>query len=138
MSYRCPTCNRYFRNKNQWHSCVEIDIEEHLKNKPEQIVDTVNYLLEEVKRFGDMEINPIKTSIQFRAGATFLSMRVKRDRCELEFQLPFEVINEFLIVKSVRISKKRVWYVVYIDCIEDIDNELLEWLKESYLLIKNA
>jgi predicted transport protein len=134
MSWVCPNCNREYRNKNQWHSCVKVDINVHLENKPQNIVDTVQKLISEISKFGSIEISPIKTAIQFRKGATFLSIRVKKDRCELEFQLPFDV-EEFSIVKKVRVSSKRVYYLVYIDSVEDVDNQLLSWIKEAYKLI---
>ena len=137
MSWICPTCNKEFRNKNQWHSCARLSIEDHLKNKSDNIKETVIKLIEEIQKLGRIEFNPVKSTIQVRAGATFLSIKPKKDLIELELQLTYEV-SEFPIVKSVRISSNRVWHLIYIDNLEDIDPQLLTWIKESYDLITSS
>ena len=137
MSWICPNCHKEFRNVNQWHSCARLSIEDHIKNKPEFIQRTTSILIEKIKVFGDMEFNPVKSTIQVKAGATFLSIKPKKDVVELEFQLPYE-INEFPIVKNIRISGKRVLHHIYIDNPVDIDEQLMTWINESYQLVKSS
>jgi Domain of unknown function (DUF5655) len=137
MTWICPVCSKEFRNNNQWHSCARLSLDDHLRNKPEKIKQTVYKLIDEIQKFGDIELNPVKSIIQVRAGATFLSIKPKKDLIELEFQLSFEV-NEFPIVKCVRISSNRVLHLMYIDTINDIDKQLIGWIHDSYILVTSS
>jgi len=134
MSWICPECGKLFRNRNQWHSCFTLNLEDHLRNKPETIRNVVLDLISEVELFGPIELNPVKSVIQVKAGATFLSIKPKKDFVELEFQLG-EEIDQFPIHKTVRISRNRVLHFMYIQSGEDINDQLKMWLKDSYLLV---
>src|SRR5210317_1486350 len=98
MGWRCPECGKTFRNTNQWHSCYRLDQSAHLINKPEHIIEAYKKLHEAIVGFGDVEINSVKTAIQIRAGATFLTIKLKSDHIILEFQLN-HAINDFPVHK---------------------------------------
>ena len=111
MSWICPECGKLFRNRNQWHSCFTLNLEDHLRNKPETIRNVVLDLISEVELFGPIELNPVKSVIQVKAGATFLSIKPKKDFVELEFQLG-EEIDQFPIHKTVRYPETG-YYISY-------------------------
>ena len=136
MPWTCPECGKSFRNTNQWHSCYIIDIEIHLRNKSAIIKDLYHRLESIINKFGTIEINPIKTAIQFRSGATFLTVRIRPQFLELEFQLDREV-DLFPVHKKVKISGKRTLHFVYIQDPADVNDQLISWLNESYLLVKD-
>ncbi len=137
MNWKCPDFGKIFRNKNQWHSCYIVNIENHLKNKNQNIQETVKFLIEKIREFGDIKLNPVKSVIKVRSGATFMSIKLKKEYIELEFQLGYEV-NEFPIHRAVRISKNRVLHFLTIDSIEDVDEQLIKWLNDSFKLVKNT
>ncbi len=134
MTWICPDCKKEFRNKNQEHSCARVPIDDHFKNKPGQIRMIFDRLMQEAHQFGDISVNPVKTSIQVKAGATFLSVRTKRDRVEIEFQLGRE-IAKLPITRSFRISKNRVLHTAVLERFDQVNKELVGWLQESYELI---
>ena len=134
MVWICNKCGREFRNKNQWHSCYTVGIEDHLAKRPDEIREIFHALLDRCAEFGEIEVIPVKSSIQFRSGAVFLSLKIKKDKVELEFQLP-EEWNDPRILKSVKVSGKRVFYAAVIKEISDVDEVLLGRIKESYGLI---
>ena len=134
MTWTCPTYGREFRNKNQEHSCARVPVDDHFKNKPIEIRMIYDRLMQEVTRFGDISVNPVNTPIQVKAGATFLSVRPKRDRLEIEFQLGRE-IAKLPVTKSLRISKNRVLHVAVLESYEQVNQELTQWLREAYELV---
>ena len=134
MTWICPTCNKKFRNKNQEHSCARVPIDDHFSGKPSNIRMIYDRLMQEVHRFGEVTVNSVKTSIQIKAGATFLSVRPKRDRVEIEFQLGRE-ISTFPITRSFRISKNRVLHSATLESYDQVNQELVRWLRESYELV---
>ena len=137
MSWTCPICSKQFRNENQWHSCAITGLDKHLANKPEQIIEAYNKIMSEVSKFGEIHVNPVKTSIQIKARANFLSLKPKKQQIEMEFQLGREC-NEGPVYRTVRISGKRVLHFAAIDNINDIDTHLIDLLKESFDLVSKA
>jgi len=82
MTWTCPECQKEFRNKNQWHSCARIAIDNHFLNKDPSTKDTFNALMNIVNEFGPVTINSIKTVIHLKSGATFLSITPKKNYLE--------------------------------------------------------
>lgn len=135
MSWTCPECGKSFRNKNQWHSCYTLNLDDHLLKKSHEIRELVYQLISKLETFGEIELNPVKSVIQVKAGATFLSIKPKKDYVELEFQLG-EEIDEFPIHRTIRISGNRVLHFLCLQTVDDINDQLIRWLKASYLLVK--
>jgi len=135
--WTCPECGKKFRNKNQWHSCYILSLNDHLKNKPENIRNTVIQLIKKIEKFGAIQMNPVRSVIQLKAGATFLSIKPRKNHVELEFQLGRR-IDEFPIHQAVKISGKRFLHFLYLQDPEDIDEILITWLHESYHLISDT
>ena len=134
MSWTCPGCDRTFRHTNQWHSCIRRTVSDHLKNKPDLIKEILHKLIGVVSAFDGVVVDPVKTAIQFKAGATFLSVKVKKDCLQLEFQLRDEV-DEFPIYRNVRVSKERVLHFAVLEEPEEIEGPLVDWLREAHDLI---
>ena len=82
-------------------------------------------------------MNPVRSVIQLKAGATFLSIKPRKNHVELEFQLGRR-IDEFPIHLAVKISGKRFLHFLYLQDPEDIDKLLITWLHESYHLISET
>jgi len=135
MTWICPDCKKEFRNKNQAHSCARVDLEDHLKGKSSQVKATFEKLMREIRKFGEITLNPVKTSIQVKTGSTFLSIRLKKMNIEIEFQLGSEV-NEPPFYKNFRISKNRVLHFAVLKNPEDVNAKLISLLRKSYELVK--
>ncbi|NIO48435.1 MAG: hypothetical protein GTN73_03200 [Candidatus Aminicenantes bacterium] len=134
MTWTCPNCKKEFRNKNQVHSCAKVDLEDHLKNKSPQVIATFDKLMRELGKFGEITLNPVITSVQVRAGATFLSVKPKKECMEIEFQLSDEV-NKLPIYKNIRISRNRVLHFAILKGPQEVNTQLINWLKKSYELV---
>jgi hypothetical protein len=52
--------------------------------------------MQELNNLAGITVNPVKTSIQIKASATFLSIKVKKTHLELEFQLSEEIDPPYL------------------------------------------
>ncbi len=134
MTWVCPKCKKVFKNKNQAHSCAIVDLSEHIKNKPPHVKATFDKLIQELNKIGKININPVKTSIQVKATATFLSIQPKKDHIKIEFQLGSE-IDEFPIYKTFQISKNRVLHFAILKNPQDVNTKLMSWLEKSYELV---
>ncbi len=135
MPYTCPTCKRTVSGPNQYHSCYITDKETHLKKMGTEIEALFETLLSFLQSFDVIEIIYLKTCIQFKIGATFLSVYPRKDRLILEFQLRREE-DQFPIYFCKRMSKNRVLHRIAIAEIVDFDQQLRNWLLEAYHTIK--
>ena len=136
MPWICEICGREFRNKNQFHSCEQSTIEQHLEGKPEYIVEIFHKLLDIISEFGEFELLPLKTVIQAQRSSTFLSIYLKKNKVHLEFQAAKEKIHPS-ITKSIKISKSRFFHFADFKNKKEIDNELISIIKEAYNLSPN-
>lgn len=137
MAWTCPNCQKEFRNKNQWHSCARVDIDKHFLNKAPSTKTTFDALMNIVNEFGPVTVDSIKTAIQLRCGATFLSITPKKNYLELAFSLPYSA-DEFPVFKTIRVSSKRVLHYLVLEDVQEIDEQLKSWLKQAYDLIYHA
>ncbi len=136
MTWICPTCKKRFRNRNQEHSCALVDIERHFKNKSPEIRTIYDRLMAAIRNFGTIEVNSVKTSIQVRAGANFLSIMPKRNKVQIEFQLNREVLAP-PVYRNLRISRNRVLHYAVLESTKDINARMIRLLRESYDLVRN-
>jgi hypothetical protein len=83
MPWTCPNCKRTLPGPNQYHSCYITDRETHTSKMNEEILQTFELLYHYTSGFEDVEILYLKTCIQFKIGATFLSVYPKKDRLVL-------------------------------------------------------
>lgn len=131
----CPECSRTFKNKNQWHSCVNTSVDTFLHGKPEPLISLYHLLINSVKKFGPLQIQTVQSAILVKTGSTFLEIKFAKDHLRIAFYLDHET-KEFPVVKSLRVSKNRVAHVVCLGKKEDLDSQMINWLKHSYLLVK--
>jgi len=133
MTWICPECQKRFKNKNQIHSCARVDLEDHFVNKSVEVRATFDELMRGLEGLADITLNPVKTSIQVRASATFLSVKPKMHHVEIEFQMGDEV-KEHPVYRTVRISKNRVLHFAILESARDVDVQVLDWLRQAYEL----
>jgi hypothetical protein len=84
-----------------------------------------------IKTLGKSQENASSSTINFKNGATFLVLKPKKSRMEIEFVLPDEK-NEFPVYKVFRISKNRVAHYVAVEKAGEIDAQVKKWLKAAY------
>lgn len=133
--WTCSNCGRSFRNTNQDHSCLLINSESHFFNKHQQVIDTFEKIKNEVLLFEDVRINSVKNAILFRAKSTFLAIKPKKNFLDIEFVLD-EKIEEFPIHKSVQASKFKWAHFVRLESPEEVDEQLLSWIRKAYDICK--
>lgn len=134
----CPKCNRSFKNTNQIHTCKLVTKASILGKRSQHISDLYETLIQEVKKFGDFREEAVLPDVFFlKTKSTFLMVKAKTKWIDVEFFL--EKLEDVPPVKKyLQTSKRRVVHVVSIDSEEDIDEQLIDWLRRSYELIANA
>jgi hypothetical protein len=86
-----------------------------------------------VKKFDEVKIHCSKSTINFSVENTFLVIKPKRERLDIEFLMDDEII-EHPVYKSFKAYKSRYALFARIESEDDINKNLLKLLKRSYKL----
>lgn len=87
--------------------------------------------MKRIKKFGAFNISPAIGSIMVTREGTFLAIKAKREWLDIEFLLNRE-LNDFRIHKTFWATKSRCAHFIRLETPDDVDDQLLLWLKESY------
>ena len=129
--WTCPDCGRTFRNTNQDHSCVVIDLELHFVNKDQNVKDTFEKIKDIAMSLGNVKINSVKNAILFQAKSQFLAVKPKKNILDTEFVLD-EPVEGFPIHKTVQANKTKWAHFVRLESPEEVDEQLISWIKRAH------
>ena len=136
--WTCPNCRRKFRNTNQYHSCQLVDKESFFHRRPPHFKKLYKIIKNYVKDLGEFRQEAVLPDvIFFKTKSTFLAIKVKMAWLDIEFFLD-HLEDEPPVKKYLQTSKRRFAHLVSIDEEEDINDQLLDWIRESYELIAGA
>jgi hypothetical protein len=132
-NWKCPKCNRIFQRKNQMHSCKSFPIEKHFENK-DPAKEVYKYLFKVVnKKVGKCKEISLPCCIHWFGNYDFIALLPKKDKLEVRFALNRK-INSPRVFNNFPPSSKYYMICLYIQSKDEVDEELLKWLKESYTL----
>jgi Domain of unknown function (DUF5655) len=129
--WTCPKCGRRFVGRNMSHACGDYSVEAFLAGKGERARELFNVFEGLVAACGPYEVAPAKTRVAFMGRVPFASANSLSDRgMNIHFGLPRRL-------RSRRIRKEEElgsWFVHHlrITSVDELDDELLAWLRESY------
>ena len=129
--WTCPKCQSKFKNRNQDHSCGQFSIEKVFENRPHEIFELFKTIYNEVKELGTMQIRAVKNGVMFSVNSTFLALKPHSKYLAVEFACG-NAYEEFPIERCVKISKTEFAHIMRIESPDEIDIQLLNWLKEAY------
>jgi hypothetical protein len=131
--WQCPKCKREFTKKNQNHSCVVYPIEKHYKGKEDSKGLFEKLVAQIEENIGDVKIESLPCCIHLVSSYTFCGVWLLKDKIRLDFRVPYKIDSE-RIVKEEQLSTNRQLYYLEIKEEKDIDEELLNWVSDSYFL----
>lgn len=136
--WTCKKCNREFIKNNQSHSCVVYSIDNHFQGKGEKSKTLFYALTESIEdNVGKLKIEALPCCIHLVSHYTFSGVWILKDKIRLDFRVDYEIKSK-RFVKVEKLSTNRILYFVEISNEENIDSELLGWLKDSYNLRKSS
>lgn len=131
--WKCPACRRNFGKKNQWHSCVSQSVESHFRGKNPKLKEIYEKLFTWLEDLGPIRVDAVKSSINLAGKYHFGGLTVRKDYVRLGF-LSDEMIQDARIVRTERIGPKQIGHSVILRAPEDLDDQVMSWLKRAYRL----
>lgn len=131
MPWTCPDCQRVFARNKQAHSCESYSLEPLFARSQPGVRALYDLLIEKLRSFGTIDIRASQYNINIRNLSTFLNIMPERDHLTIVF-LRREMLDEFPVYQSYRQSSVRWANYVKIESPEEINHQLLAWLKDAY------
>jgi hypothetical protein len=129
----CPECGRKFSRIKQSHSCIQYHIEDLFFGKTDQVRRLYEVLTARMMEFGEIDFHIGKWSLTIRRLSTFLSVMVEKNHLTLVF-ISSQPIDEFPVYQNYQHSATRFSNAVKIEYEEEIDDQLIRWLREAWEL----
>jgi hypothetical protein len=131
--WRCPQCGRRFRRRTREHSCDVRSLAAHLDRASPEVKDVAAAVLDAFADIGPHAVVPVKTMILLRATSNFGSLVVRRNAVEVGFILPRN-FSHARIHKTEKMGPSKYAHHTRLSSIDDLDAQLVKWLKEAYEL----
>jgi hypothetical protein len=106
-------------------------VEQHFEGKAGSVRDMYDTLLAVSREFGPVQEDPKKTSIHLNRKSAFAGVRTGRDHIVLTVKSNTDIPSP-RVRKSEQASARRWYCYIKIASADDIDNEIVGWLKDSY------
>jgi hypothetical protein len=129
--WRCPKCGREFAKRNQWHSCLAYDVDDHFEGKDPLLQEIFDRLVSLMKEFGPLRVDAVKRNINLIAKHHLGGVEVQKKALRLGF-VNDEPLESERFVRVTRLGPHRVGHTVKLHSLEDVDDELLGWLRRAY------
>jgi hypothetical protein len=129
--WTCPRCGRRFVGRNMWHACGDFSVDRFLDGKGEGARELFDRFESLIAACGPYEVAPAKTRVAFMGRVRFAGVTAVSDRgMSVAFGLPRPLGHP----RVRKVERFGTWFVHHmrITSAEELDDELLGWLRESY------
>ncbi len=128
----CPTCGRNFARKNQFHSCELFSIKDHHFKKGTPIsIEIYKKFISLFQNFGPISIESLKNIIALKKNSQFCSIQIQKKALKIIFRLfTFLSSHRFNVMSQ---QDQMHYYQFKIQKLDEIDEELTDWLHQAYM-----
>jgi hypothetical protein len=130
--WTCPKCQRQFGRNKQGHDCAPaLTLDEYFSTGPERERPIFEVVRAHLESLGPIYIEPVSVGIFIKQKRTFVELRPMVKWEALSFALSRTIVHPRIARKTV--TPRRTYHVVNIREPEEVDDQVKEWLSESYL-----
>ncbi len=114
-------------------SPTHFTVESHFTDKSPVVREIYNRLMNALRKFGPVTEEPKKTSIHLVHGSALAGVSTRKDALWLNIRLDHKIASP-RINKMEQVSAKRFHNELKLTSPDEVDAELIGWLKEAYHL----
>jgi Domain of unknown function (DUF5655) len=128
----CPNCQRQFGRVKQSHECAPaMSLEEYFSTGPERERPIFEVVRAHLESLGPIHIEPVSVGIFIKRERTFVELRPMVKWEALSFGLS-RTIDHPRIARKMK-GGRRTYHVVNIREPAEVDEQVKQWLTESYV-----
>lgn len=129
--WTCPECGRSFANRNQWHSCTDLSLDEFLADGSTHAVAIYHAVQAALAGCGEFRIHAQKTRVAFINRMTFAGMRLRSDAVDVSLILP-EPYSIDRVTAITLYGQTTFEHLIRVRSPEEVDRNLSEWLCNAW------
>ena len=130
--WTCPNCGRPFGKKNQGHTCSPgMSEEQYFATGPDFERPIYDEVAPFITALGPAIVEFVQVGVFFKAKRTFAELRPLTKWVNLTFHLGRELKHP-QIQKGMNYAPGRWYYTVRLKTPEDVTEDVLGWLAESW------
>ena len=114
---------------------AENSAEALFEGKDPTLQATYDYLLAQLRTFGEVRVAPKQTSIHLEKNSGFAGVHPRKNYFNIEFRTDHKIVDP-RITRLQQLSARRFEHTVKVKSKNDIDEQLLGWLRSAYELCK--
>ena len=131
--WTCPDCGRQFVSVNRNHSCGRYRLEDHFIGKEPIVRELYDLLFETLKQFGPVKSFPVKTRIIFQAEVQFAAAMPRKHWLDGYLWLNRQTFHPRIHKMEMGVFRD-YGHIFRLSRLDDLDEELVDLLHESYIL----
>ncbi|MDH3704663.1 MAG: DUF5655 domain-containing protein [Acidimicrobiia bacterium] len=132
--WTCPACDRQFGRRNQSHQCDPVvSYDQWFVDRPAHWQPIADRVIDHLESLGDIVVDAAAVGLLVKRRFTFVEMRPVRSDLRLSMIHPHP-IDDPRIVRRVQLSANRTAHFVDLNHEGAVDQQLLDWLTESFLV----
>lgn len=133
VAWTCPECGRGFARARQAHECAPaMTLDEYFATGPARERPVFEAVRAHLQSLGPMYVEPVSVGIFIKSTGSLVELRPMTRWVALSFPLERVVDHDRIARKPVR-SGQRVYHVVNLSGPDDVDEQVRNWLTESFL-----
>ncbi|GAA1718529.1 DUF5655 domain-containing protein [Fodinicola feengrottensis] len=130
--WTCPHCDREFGRTRQSHVCVPGGtVEDTFAPWPARYLDIYRALESHLTSLGPLHADAVKVGVFLKTDRTIAEVRPRARALSLDLVL-LRTVDHPRISRHLRTGDRTI-HIIKLTSLDDVDNELLEWLTEAYL-----
>ncbi|MGH9274480.1 MAG: DUF5655 domain-containing protein [Acidimicrobiales bacterium] len=128
----CPDCGRQFGRTRQGHECSPaMALEDYFATGPPYERPIFDAVMAGLAGVGPVHVEPVSVGIFLKRSRTFAELRPMTKWVAVSFALE-RTLTSARIARKVYDAGRAKYHVVNVRTADEVDDQLLEWLREAY------
>ena len=104
----------------------------HLKKATPETIELYNHLIDNIKKFGTVLLEPLKNIIAIKKNSQFCSIQVQKRALKIIFRLYSQLSSSRFTAMSQQ-KDTRYYYQLKLQNLDEVDAEFIDWLHQAYI-----
>ena len=130
--WTCPRCDREFGRARQSHTCLPANsVDETFRGRPPEFREIFDAVMECLEAIGPVHADAVQVGVFLKSDRKLAELRPKTRWLSCSLYLS-RAVADVRVARSIRLSAVRVVTEVKLRTVEDVDDQLRQWLTEAF------
>lgn len=128
----CPECGREFAKEDQGHFCAPgVPVDEVFAGRAPEQREIYAKLVAHLETLGDVHADSVRVGVFLKTDRKLAEIRPMARALSVNLALPRRLDSD-RVARVYRSAGDKTWNDIRVTSIEQVDDELLDWLTEAY------